>query len=150
MTLNPELWLVAILPISSLLWSLGGTEISDKVKGQKWVRRFVLPAFWCACVWLATSWWQGIAVGGLGIAAACMGYGSSHDWNDRILAAIMYGAISLPVGCTVWTFMAIAILPLMFMLSNWDKTAGMFTWKIAEATISFVIGISIAYPLAMI
>lgn len=148
--MNKELWCVFIPPISALLGALGGTEISTTINGQKWIRRFLLPAVWCVCVWICASWWQGLMVGGIGILAACMGYGSSHDWNDRILAAIMYGAISFPLGITAWSFMAMAVLPAMFLLSNWQKTADIFTWKICEATIWFVVGLSVAYPLAMI
>ena len=44
MTLNKELWLVVIPALCWFLGALGGTQISDTIKGQKWLRRFLMPA----------------------------------------------------------------------------------------------------------
>jgi hypothetical protein len=150
--LNKELWMVLVPAVSWFLFALGGTQISDKIKGQKWLRRYLLPAFWLSCVIInyGLGWvWivRAIAVFGLGVGFLIMGYGDGKSWLYRFMVGCLYGLISLPIGVSMWNAVVPAMFFVYFFLSNFKYTAKMFTWKVCEGTFGLFIGISIAYLL---
>jgi hypothetical protein len=144
---NKELWMVIIPPVSWLLFALGGTQISDTTKGQKWIRRFALPAFWGLCVASTGAYLQAALVCGLGIGILCLGYGDGKSWLYRAGVGCLYGCISLPLGVSWWNLATAVVFIVYFLLSNWKYTASEFTWKICEGTYGLMIGITIAYLL---
>ena len=146
--MNPELWIVIMPAIGWLLFSLGGTEISEKIKGQKWLRRFVLPVLWGACVWIATGiWWKSLSVAGLAMAVFPLGYGDRASWLKRIAIFAGYGLISAPVGLSWWNLITAILCAVLFAMSRWKPTAHTFVWKIVEGAFGAVIGVQIAYQL---
>lgn len=147
--MNKELWLVLIPGLSWLLFALGGTQISDKIEGQKWIRRFVLPFAWGVCVYLAQfAIWQAIGVAMLGCAILHQGYGSKVAWWRKILTFAGYGAISLFIGFSWWNLIVVVGCILMFILSNTPLTSAIMVWKICEGAFGALIGITISYLLA--
>jgi hypothetical protein len=146
--LSPELWLVLIPAYSWLLFALGGTQISDTIEGQKWLRRFVLTFLWGLCAFLGGfHWYQAVGVFVLGTVMLHMGYGSRTSWPMRILVFAGYGIISAPIGLSFWNIATALICPLMFYLSNQKWATKTFVWKVCEGTFGALIGITIAFAL---
>lgn len=146
--LNSELYMVFIPPISAMLFALGGTQISTKIKGQKWIRRFVLPVFFGVSVLLAGfSWLQAAGVCGLSIGCFCLGYGSGKTWTYRFMVGCSYALITLPIGFSFWNLMTPMVFIVFFILSNWDYSSDEFPWKLCELMFGLSCGIQLAYLL---
>lgn len=147
--MNKELWLVLLPAIGWLLFALGGTQISDKIAGQKWTRRFLLPFLWGLCLFLARfKWWQAVIVAILSCALFHLGYGSKTSWKMRLLVFVGYGLISAPIGLSWWNLITFLICALMFWLSNTKLTSKIFIWKVCEGAFGCLIGIQIGYVMA--
>ena len=73
--MNKELYLVFLPGISWILFALGGTQISDKVPGQKWIRRYLLPLVYGIFIAIAGYTWQAVAVAVLAALVYILGYG---------------------------------------------------------------------------
>lgn len=147
--MNKELWLVLIPAFSWLCFALGGTQITDKIEGQKWIRRFVLPFLWGVCVFLSHFvWWQVVSVVILGCAILHQGYGSKTSWPVRLAVFAGYGLISAPLGLSAWNIITFVACASMFVLSNTKLTSAIFVWKICEGTFGALIGIQLSYLLA--
>ena len=146
--MNKELYLVVIPAVSWLLFALGGTQISDKIKGQKWIRRFLLPfAYLLACV-IAGFPWMGVSIALLAMAIYHLGYGDTVPWWRKSLIGVGYALISIPLGLSVWNLVtAIAFIGL-FKLSNTKWSAQMFVWKLCEGFFGLFVGIELAYLLS--
>ena len=145
--MNKELYLVFIPALAGLLFALGGSQISDTIKGQKWVRRFLLPfALLLPCVWIEFSWWQGLLVSLIACFVLHLGYGDKATWVKRALIFTGYGLISIPIGYSMWNiFTAIGCLLIM-----WLSRVGMpktFVWKVCEFSFGALIGIQVAFLL---
>jgi len=150
MQMNPELHMVLMPAYCWFLFSLGGTQITkdNKIKGQKWIRRFLLPALISIHCLFVVAWWQALLVGGVAMIAFCMGYGTKHSDLERFIVACMYGVISLPIGLSVWNAICVAIFLLFFFASNTKYLSKVFTWKLCEGMFGFSVGVSISYLLA--
>ena len=147
--MNPELMQVFIPGISAILFSLGGTQISQTMQGQKWVRRFLLPSFFLLMTLIAGfAWWQGLLVFLISCVSFHMGYGDKTSWWMKILVFLSFALISIPVGFSFWNGILILIVPLMMLLSLSHLVGKVFVWKIVEASWGFLIGISLAFPLS--
>ena len=147
--MNKELWIVIMPALGWLLFALGGTQISDKIEGQKWIRRFLLPVLWSLCIVLAKyAWWQALGCMILAIGFLHLGYGSKTSWPMRILTFAGYGLISAPIGLSAWNVITLAACALMFWLSNTKLTSKIFVWKICEGAFGALIGIEISYLMA--
>jgi hypothetical protein len=147
--MNPELMIVFIPGISAILFSLGGSQISQKLQGQKWVRRFLLPSFFLLMTLIAGfSWWQGLLVFLISCFSFHLGYGDRTKWWLKILVFALFGMISVPVGVSVWNMILVLLAPILMILSLSHLTGKVFVWKIVEASWGFLIGISLAFPLS--
>jgi len=146
--LNPELWMVIVPAIGWLLFALGGTEISKDIKGQKWIRRFVLPVIFGLCVWLAgCAIWKSVSVAAISCVAFHFGYGDKASWLKRLMIFAGYGLISVCVGLSWWNLITALLCPVLMAMSRWKPTAHTFVWKIVEGAFGAVIGVQIAYQL---
>ena len=149
MTLNKELWIVLVPALSWLLFALGGTQISDKIEGKKWLRRFVLPFLWGLCVFFGGFfWYQAVGVAILGCLMLHLGYGSKTSWKMRLLVFAGYGLISAPIGLSWWNPITSIACAVMFLLSNTPLTSATMVWKCAEGSMGALIGITISFALA--
>ena len=130
-----------------ILFAFGGTQISDKIGGKKWIRRFVLPLIlFVGCMTVSTVW-QSLGVMVLAMAAFHLGYGDGKSWAGRAIVGVAYGFIGAPVGLSVWNLVTALGFISLFWLSNQKATARTFTWKICEGTFGALVGIEIAYSL---
>lgn len=146
---NPELWLVIYPALGWLLFALGGTQISDKIEGQKWLRRFVLPFLWGAGVFMAGfAWFQALGVAIMACGMLHLGYGSKTSWKMRLLVFAGYGLISAPIGLSAWNAITLVICALMFLLSNTPLTSAVMVWKVVEGFMGLLLGIQLGYLLA--
>lgn len=147
--LNPELWMVFLPGISAILFALGGTQISDTILGQKWLRRYVLPAILGLSAYFAGIG-PGWAIAVTLISAICFiqGYGERASWAKRTLIFIGYGCISLPIGMSWWNLICTVGCIVLFVLSNWNLTSKTFVWKTCESILGFLVGMQIAFLLA--
>ena len=146
--MNKELLMVLVPGLSWILFALGGTEISQKIKGQKWIRRFVLPiVYLIAGIIAEVAIGQAIGVAILACGAFHLGYGEKKKWLERIGVGIAYGLIGIPVGISMWNLITVLGFLGLFKLSNTKLTANIFVWKIVEGMIGLLIGIEIAYSL---
>jgi hypothetical protein len=147
--LNHELWIVFLPGLSSVLFALGGTEVSREIKGQKWLRRYVLPVVLGLSVYFA-GFAPGWAVAVTVISAICFpqGYGEKASWAKRVLIFTGYGCISLPIGISWWNLMCVIGCIGLFALSNWKVTADTFVWKTCEIIMGFLVGMQVAFLLS--
>lgn len=146
--LNKELWLVIVPAYSWFLFAFGGTQISDKIEGQKWLRRFILPLLWALSIFMAGfALWQAILVMLLGIGILHLGYGSKTSWTIRLLVFLGYALISAPIGLSWWNPITFFGCILMFLGSN-SLFSATLVWKIVEGFFGLLIGIQISYCLA--
>jgi len=145
--MNKELWLVIIPAVSWLLFSLGGTQISSTIPGKKWIRRYILPAFYLLCCLAATTVFKSVVVALLAVGAFSLGYGQSKPYWYKFLVGCGYGMISLPIGYSWWNLIIPVGFISIFALSNWKPTAKVFVWKICEGSFGLLVGISLAYVL---
>lgn len=147
--MNKELWIVILPAFGWLLFALGGTQISDKIEGQKWIRRFLLPFICGVCVFFAGFvWWQAVVVALLACLMFHLGYGSKTSWKIRLLVFAGYGIISAPIGLSFWNLITSMACAVMFLLSNTKLTAKIFVWKIVEGFFGLLIAIQISYIMA--
>ena len=132
--MNKEIVSIICMGSGVILFALGGT-------GFKWARRFLLPAVLSGMALLSGFAWQ-----------ACLGYAFAQSvtlslpYGERTpywLKAVVFASYALPslfFGFTIWQiFLAIGCFGL-FVLSNLDKTAKSFPWKIAESAYGFLLG----------
>ena len=145
--MNSELIMIFLPGLSWILFALGGTEISQKIKGQKWIRRFLLPAMYGFICFFFVAWWQALLVTSLSCFAFHLGYGDSKTWLDRLGVAGWYSAIALPIGFSFWSIITGLMFLALFWLSNNKYTKELFVWKIVEGCIGLFIGVQIAYVL---
>ena len=147
--MNPELWLVFVPALSAMLFALGGTQISDKIEGKKWIRRFVLAFLLGLCVFLAKfAIWQSAGVAILSCVMFHQGYGDKVKWWRKILTFIGYGCIPLFIGFSYWSIITTVGCTVMFILSNIKLSSATFVWKICEGVFGALIGISVAFLLS--
>lgn len=146
--MNKELVMVFLPAASWLLFALGGTRISKTNPGWKGYRRFILPAVYLATtLLLGVILWKALTITAISIFAYSLGYGESHSWTEKTFVAIAYGAITIPIGISVWNLFTVAGFLLLFALSNTKLTSSLFTWKICEGIFGLLVGIELAYIL---
>ena len=129
-----ELNYIILLPLSSLLWMLGG---------WKWkpLRRYILPlVFFTAIILNQFSIQKAVWVSLISILSFSLPYGENSNWGERIITAISFGCISLPLGFHWFCILPPITFILTWILSNEYK----LQWKICEAMIGFMVALPIA------
>ena len=132
------------LMIACMLWSgglmaAGGTHIPG-IGGQKWLRRYLLPAGLGAVALFYAPWWAILGYTATLSAFLCMGYGDRASWLYRAFIFAGYGAASLWLGWSWWVVITPVVCAVLFALSNNRLTERAFVWKIAEVGMGFLIG----------
>ena len=145
--MNPELLMVFVPGISWILFSLGGTEISSKIPGQKWIRRWLLPTIYLMTAMCCVPWWQAILATLPAIAWFSMGYGDSIPWWQKVLIGVLYATIGAAIGISWWNLGTAIGFSVLFLLSNTKLTEKIFMWKICEGFFGLLVGIQLAYVL---
>lgn len=145
--MNKELYLVFIPAFAGLLFALGGTQISNTIKGQKWIRRFVLPfGLLLPCVLMEFSWWQAWLVSLIACFVLHLGYGDKATWVKRAVIFAGYGLISIPIGLSWWNL--ITFLGCLFLFVATRVFAQkIVVHKVFELMCGVLIGIQIAFLL---
>lgn len=134
--------------ISWILFALGGTQISDKIKGWKGWRRFILPFVYGVFSTISNVvWWKVMLVMALAGIVYSLPYGHKVSWKMKSLVALGYSLISIPVGFSIWNVITGVGFLSLFKLSNMKVTSNIFVWKFAEGTFGLLCGISLAYAL---
>lgn len=140
-------WLqILIMALSGVLFAAGGTHI-EKLGGQKWIRRILLPVFVGIASYYASlksekgklKPWQLLSFVILSIFLH-MGYGERTPYWKKLLIFTGYSASSLLIGWSWWVVITPVVLFLMFLGSNWKPLATTFFWKSWE----FLAGVLIA------
>lgn len=143
--MNPEVYQIIIIILSSALFALGGTEISKTIKGQKWIRRFLLPFLVVlACFFNGIALWRCLVYWITQTAALHLGYGDKLPYWRKLLTAIVYMLPSLFFGFTKWQIIFPILFVVMFFLSNWKYTSNVMKWKYVEILTGVFLGITIA------
>lgn len=148
MELSPELFMVFIPGISSILFALGGTQISNTIKGWKGWRRFILPTVYFISVMIVAFWLRSLLVTGIAVLSYSMGYGEKHSWWIKTLIGVLYSIISIPLGISWWNLITLVVFLVLFKLSNMKFFAHIFIWKICEGIFGYIVGIQLSYILA--
>lgn len=136
--MNKEMLAIVCMGSGVTLFALGGT-------GFKWARRFLLPAILAGMALLSGFSWQSCL--GYGLAQAitlCLPYGERTPYWLKAVVFISYSLPSIFFGFTFWQIFLVAGCFGLFVLSNWDKSASSFPWKICEAGIGFLLGATIS------
>lgn len=147
--MNGELYIIACAVLGALLWPLGGTEIPFFKTGFKWLRRELLPICWALLAYSAGfEWWRCVGL------AVCFDVEFRLPYGDRSpvwLKAVVFGIMpfaSLWLGFTAWQALTGGIAFLMWVLSNWKPTAGIFNWVSACVVIGCSIGLAVGNLIA--
>ena len=134
MNLNNELPYIVLLPLSSLLWMLGGW------KWKGW-RRFVLPlVFLSSCLLAGVSLLQSLGVLIIALIATALPYGENSTWTQRIITSVSFGMIGIPLGLSL----TMVIPPIVFILGWIASNKMKMQWKIVEG----LTGLAVAIPIA--
>jgi hypothetical protein len=131
--MNPEIWHILIIGLSGILFALGGTWITDKIDGQKWIRRYLLPVtIGLILLILNIDWWRCLGLSLLSIGAFSLGYGDKADWwkwegsrYPKWFTACMIPLPTLFIGFSPLIFAYPLFFLGMFYIGKWN-------WKIAE------------------
>ena len=137
-------WLIILtISVSGILFSAGGTHI-DKIGGQKWLRRYLLPCFLAIMAFLSgvNVWWQLCILLAL-IVPLSAGYGSNSPYWKKVLVFTAYGLPTLAIGFSWWVVIMPVTLTLLFMASNWKPLANTVYWKAWEYLAGTLIGITL-------
>ena len=134
--LNKEIIQLTLITASTFLFALGGTHITDKIKGKKWLRRYLLPLI----IGVLTGNWL---IGFLYIIAFSLGYGESKPYWYKFLVGVALIVPSFLLGLTPWQAITPVVFITLFALSNWKCTAKHFPWIICEAVFGLCIGITL-------
>lgn len=145
--MNPEHWHYIIMGISGMLFAAGGTEISQKVGGQKWLRRILLPVLLALCLKFAldVEIWRCVAFFVASFGVLTLGYGDNAPWFSfkkffhgfvfpfksgypKVFTACMIPLPTLFIGFSLWIFTYPLIFLGVFALQKYTKTS----WKIFE------------------
>jgi len=140
-----ELLMIAVIGSGAILFPLGGTEIPYFGRGFKWIRREALPIAWGICLYLAVPCvWKALCFVILQDIAFRMPYGEKTPYIVKLAVFCGYSVPSLLYGLTVWQAITPIVLLALFALSNKRMTAKDFPWKVVEAFMGFLVGISVA------
>ena len=132
--MNKELAYIILLPLSSFLVPLGG------FRWKGW-RRFILPiCLFSVCLLFSVSLARSLGVGILCGISTSLPYGENSSWTMRIITAITFGIIGIPLGVSVLMVVPPIVGIIMLALSKW----GIIQHKICEAVIGFAIALPIA------
>ncbi len=151
--MNPEHWHYIIMGISGMLFAAGGTEISQKVGGQKWLRRILLPVLLALCLKFAldVELWRCGAFLVASVGVLSLGYGDrSHWWQwdgsryPKWFTACMIPLPTLFIGFSLWIFTYPLIFLGAFALQKYTKTS----WKIFEFVAGSWFGVCLVGALA--
>ena len=132
--MDKELAYIILLPVSSFLFMLGGW------RWKGW-RRFVLPiCLLSVCLLYSVPLAQALAVAILCMIVTSLPYGENSTWTMRIITAISFGMIGLPLG-----FDFLMIIPPVVFLTGW-----LFSNKygLQHKIVEGLSGIAIALPIA--
>jgi hypothetical protein len=131
-------WIMILMGVLGVgLFAAGGT-------GYKWMRRYLMPALFFPCLMLlGVTWWVAAIACGILMGVLTLGYGESTPWWLKALVGISYAIPSLVIGWSWWAVIVPVVFIVLFMLSNWSKTADSFTWKVVEMQYGLVIAISL-------
>ena len=133
--LDKELPYIALLPLGSLLWMLGGW------KWKGW-RRFVLPLLLLGfCLACSVGVVKAILVSLICAMSTSLPYGENSSWLERVMTSITFGIIGIPLGLT-WYM----ILPPIVFILGWIASNSRLKvqWKIIEGCVGLVTMIPIA------
>lgn len=125
-----------------LLFPAGGTQVSEKIKGQKWLRRILMSIGLGLLTGWLTTWWQGIGYALTVFGITTCPYGSRTPYWLKAVVFTGYGATSLWFGYSWWLLVTPCVCTGLFFLSNFKLTAKSFPWKICESAFGFTIGAS--------
>ena len=148
--LSNELLMVFLPAISWFLFALGGTQIAEdnSIKGQKWIRRFVLPfVYLLTCFLVGVIWWQSLAVTVSYIIAFHLGYGDRTSWRMKPLVGVTYGLPTLFIGVSYWNLITAVMFTFLFFISNKTSAGKLVIWKVVEGFFGTFCGIQLAYLL---
>jgi len=147
--MNPEIYIILCATIGALLFAGGGTQISKTIKGQKWLRRELLPVLWALLAFIAgIEWWRCLGMAVCFDAVFRLPYG---DRTPSWLKFIVFMALPLPslwIGFNAWQLLSGGLCFLMWVLSNWKPTERIFEWVISCLLIGAFLGITVGQLIA--
>ena len=129
-----ELIYIILLPLSSLLWMLGGW------RWKGW-RRFILSiCLFSACLLFSAGLAKALGVGIICLISTSLPYGENSTWTIRIITAVTFGLIGMPLGVT-----PLMLVPPAVFLIGWVASNKMgLQHKITEG----LTGLAVAIPIA--
>ena len=130
--------MIGCMGAGGILGAIGGT-------GFKFARRFILPLVLGVLAMLAGFSALKCSIMTLGlIIAFLLPYGSKTPYWGKFLVGCAFVAPTLALGLTYWQIITPIVFIIVFKLSNWKYTSGIFRWKICEFIIFAMIGITVA------
>jgi len=149
-------WLmILILMISAGLWAAGGTRVNDKIDGQKWLRRILLPVILSllAYTMFHVELWRCIAFALASMVVFSLGYGDKNPWwafkwdfidhkpllPKWLIAALIYAPTAF-LGLSWWLVISPAVFLLTFAASQWEPLKKEFVWITVEFLHGFMLG----------
>lgn len=136
---TPTEWLmIACMSAGGLLGAIGGT-------GFKPARRFILPIILGALAFLGGyEAWRCLVMAVGMIAALALPYGERTPYPVKFLVGCAFVAPTLVLGFSAWQVITPVAFIAMFKLSNSNRTAAAFSWKIVEFVTFAFVGVTVA------
>lgn len=132
--MNLEIWHILIMGLSGIMFAVGGSWITDKIGGQKWIRRIALPLVigLILALGLKVIWWKCLGFALTSMGALSLGYGDKADWwkwdgwkYPKWFTACMIPLPTLFIGFSWFILAYPPIFLVMFLV-------GRINWKLFE------------------
>jgi len=136
--INKEILQMICIGSGGVLFMVGGFR-------WKWLRRFLLPVLFSACVLMAGhEGRQALIIAGGYMLAFCLPYGDKTNNIVRFLIFCCFIIPSIELGFTLWQIISPIIIFITMLLSRWKTTQNIIFHKAWEFITGTTIGITIA------
>jgi hypothetical protein len=143
----PELNLIIIPVVSSLLFMLGGYR-------WKYLRRYVLPILLgSACLINGVIWWRAAILMATLMVGTSLPYGDSLQkllkweplvWLARFFVLSTYTIGAIAIGWSPWIVITPVIGIIMFYISRQKWGEKLVPWKLFEGIMGYLVGFTVA------
>lgn len=147
--MSKELLMLMAMSISGTLFALGGTEISPKIKGQKWLRRYLLPVLLGIVAYIGGKSLQNSLYFATSLSVSLhLPYGERTPYWIKTIVFISIFSSSLWLGFTLWQIISPILVIILFKISNAKWGQNIIFWKAWEFITGSLVGITVANLLA--
>lgn len=137
--MNKEWFMIMLFAVGVILFPAGGTT------WRIFLRLSLMPVLMgVICFFAGVVWWRDLLFAGSLAGAVSLPYGEKYNYWIKLATFTAYSLATFWIGWTWWQLISPPVCLLIFFLSNWKPTAGIFLWKICEACFGLLIAVMVA------